>query len=252
MSKMKIGIQLYSLRKFLKTPSEVADTFKKVKAMNAEVVQVSGMCKIDARELQKILIENQLPICITHVSYDRLTNELDKVIEEHKIFGCKNVGIGMMPSSVDKSKLDEIKKFCDFLNNTSDKLRKENMTMSYHNHGFEFKKVNGEIIYDFMLKNTNKEVLFIPDTFWIKQAGANPVEYLKKLEGRINTVHLKDHKKILGVSIMKPIGDGKLDFSEILKVSQNSGAENAVVELDFAKDAFSALDKSLKYIKTIY
>ena len=64
MSKMKIGIQLYSLRKFLKTPSEVADTFKKVKAMNAEVVQVSGMCKIDARELQKNLIEISWPFVL--------------------------------------------------------------------------------------------------------------------------------------------------------------------------------------------
>lgn len=252
MAKMKIGVQLYTLRNFLKTPDEVAPVFEKVQAMGAEVVQVSGMCDIEAEKLKDISKSFDLPVCITHVSYDKLKNNLDKVIADHKIFGCNAVGIGMMPASFRQSD-DQIKKFVDFLNDTQQVLCKEGMNMNYHNHAFEFKKMgDGKLIYDYLIENTDKGVGFIPDTFWMAHAKQNPVEYLNKLSGRINTLHLKDLKRLFGIDLIKPIGDGSLDFKKILSAAETAKCQNAVVELDFAKKPFDALKKSIDYIRTIY
>jgi sugar phosphate isomerase/epimerase len=252
MDKMEIGVQLYTVRKYLKKPSQVDGVFKKIKEMGASVVQVSGMCEMDSVELGKISKDNNLPICITHSPYKRIKNDLDALAAEHLNFGCKNMGIGMLPKEFDRKNLDSIKEFIEFLNTTAEKLKQYDMTIAYHNHWFEFKKFDDKTMYDIMIENTIKEVQFIPDTYWIKVGGYDVSYYIEKLNGRVNTIHLKDYKKTLNLPAFKPIGDGTLDFKKILSDSEKAGIENAVVELDLSLNPYESLSKSLNYIKTIY
>lgn len=251
MGKIKLGVQLFSLRDYLKKPEDVPRVFERVKAMGAEVVQISHMCDIDSKELGKISIDNDLPICITHASVERMKNDLPKLAEEHLNFNCKNMGIGMMPKQYRQNN-DGIKEFIDLLNNLSNDLKDFGMTIAYHNHNFEFQKFDDRTIYDLMIEETEKEVQFIPDTFWIKVGGYNPNDYIKKLSGRINTLHLKDYMKILGVPVFRAIGYGNMDFKEIMESAELAMVENAVIELDLSPNPFKSIEKSLKYMKTIY
>ncbi|MFA6867050.1 MAG: TIM barrel protein [Clostridia bacterium] len=251
MGQIKIGAQLYSLRKYLKKPEDVPYVFDKVQKMGAEVVQVSGMCKMDSKKLNEISKEYNLPICITHSPIERIKNDLDNLANEHLDFGCKNIGIGMMPKCYRTGKLDDLKKFVELLNATAEKLSKYDMTIAYHNHWFEFKEVGGELMYDYLIDNTETKVQFIPDTFWIKVGGFEPNFYIEKLANRVNTLHLKDYKKTI-IPIFKPIGDGILDFKSILACAEKANIKNAVVELDISLKPFSNMEKSLKYLKTIY
>jgi len=251
MGKIKIGAQLFSLRKYLKQEENVPLVFKKVKEMGAEVVQVSGMCKIDSKKLGKISKDFELPICITHSPIDRIKNDLDRLANEHLDFGCKNIGIGMMSSEYRGSE-DGLMKFIELLNDTAKKLEAYGMTIAYHNHHFEFKKYGEKTIYDIMIDETDKAVQFIPDTFWIKVGGYSPQEYIKKLSGRINTLHLKDYKKTLGLPVFRAVGKGIFDFVDILKVAEDTGVENAVVELDLSPNPYKSMEFSLNHLKKIY
>ncbi|HQC54536.1 MAG TPA: sugar phosphate isomerase/epimerase [Clostridia bacterium] len=251
MGKIKIGTQLFSLRRYLQEEENVPQVFAKVKEMGAEVVQVSGMCAIDSKKLGEISKQYELPICITHSPVDRIKNDLDKLAEEHLDYDCKNIGIGMMPSEY-RANEDGLKSFIELLNETSTKLAKYDMTIAYHNHHFEFNKYGDRIIYDIMIENTDKAVQFIPDTYWIKVGGYVPQDYIKKLTGRINTLHLKDYKKTLGVPLFRAVGKGDIDFVDILKVAEEAGVENAVVELDFSLKPYKSMEYSLNYLKKIY
>lgn len=252
MSKMNIGVQLYTLRRYLKKPGAVAPVFKRVREMGADTVQVSGMCEIDAKELRRISDDNNLPVCITHVSYKKLLNDPDGVIRYHKTLGCDSVGIGMMPLCFRGSD-DGIKKFADFLNATQKKLADSGLSMNYHNHSFEFRKMNGGItVYDYLIENTDRGLCFIPDTFWLANAGQNPCEYFDRLTGRVNTLHLKDLKRVCSLNTMRAIGDGTLPFGDILTAAEKAGCRDAVVELDYSAKPYEALKKSMDYIRTIY
>lgn len=251
MEKIKVGVQLFTLRNYLKKPEDVSAVFKRVKEMGAEVVQISHMCEISSKELAKISKDYDLPICITHASVERMKNDLGRLAEEHLDFGCKNMGIGMMPKEYRQNN-EGVKKFIEFLNSIAESLKKYNMTIAYHNHNFEFKKYDERTIYDVMIDETIEEVQFIPDTFWIKVGGYDPNDYIKKLFGRINTLHLKDYMKILGVPVFRAIGLGNLDFSKIMVEAENSQVENAVIELDISPNPFKSVEKSLKYMKSIY
>lgn len=251
MGKIKVGVQLFTLRDYLKNPEDVPKVFKKVKEMGAEVVQISHMCDIDSKELGKISKDYDLPICITHSSIDRIKNDLDRLASEHLDFGCINMGIGMMPTEY-RDSLDGTNKFILLLNQISEKLESFGMTIAYHNHHFEFKKIGEKTIYDIMIENTLPKVQFIPDTFWIKVGGYEPIEYIKKLNGRINTLHLKDYMKIFNTPIFRSIGYGNLDFKKIFSAAEESAVQNAVVELDLSPNPIKSVKKSLEYIKTIY
>ena len=251
MRKIKIGTQLFSLRRYLQEESNVPKVFAKVKEMGAEVVQVSGMCAIDSKKLGEISKQYELPICITHSPIDRIKNDLERLAEEHLDFGCKNIGIGMMSSEYRGSK-EGLMSFIDLLNETSKKLAPYDMTIAYHNHHFEFNKYDDKIIYDMMIDNTDKAVQFIPDTYWIKVGGYVPQEYIKKLTGRINTLHLKDYKKTPGIPLFRAVGKGDIDFVDILKVAEEAGVENAVVELDLSPNPYKSMEYSLNYLKKIY
>lgn len=122
MRKIKIGTQLFSLKKYLQKEENVPIVFEKLKNMGAEVVQVSQMCEIDSKKLGQISRDFDLPICITHSKVDRIKNDLDRLAEEHLDFGCKNIGIGMMPKEYRESK-DGLLAFIDLLNETAEKLK---------------------------------------------------------------------------------------------------------------------------------
>lgn len=252
MGKIKIGVQLYSLRGMMKDEKSVANVFKQVKAMGAEVVQLSGGCKLPAETFAKISKDYDLPICITHDPVDRIENDLDKLAEEHLIYGCKNMGVGMMPVKYRTGKKEDIDKFVFLLNYAAEKLKKYGMTVAYHNHWFEFNEIEGRLIYDKLISDTLPEVQFIPDTFWYKFKQIEPDFYIEKLSGRINTLHLKDYKKTLGVPVFRAVGRGIIDFGRVLKTAEAAGVENAVVELDLSPNPIESIKYSLDCLNNIY
>lgn len=250
---MRIGVQLFSLRKYLTDENSYKQIFAKVKEMGAEVVQISatGASIIDSNVLGSISKDYDLPICITHAPFSRITNDLDKLCAEHLDFNCNNIGIGMMPKEFRTGKIGDIKRFVDILNETAEKLKVYDMSISYHNHWFEFDKIGEDIVYDYMIENTQNNVWFIPDTYWIKLKGGDILGYLNKLNGRINTLHLKDYKKTLGIPLFRAVGKGILDFEGIINAANKNGIPNAVVELDLSPNPLKSIKFSLEYLNAI-
>ena len=71
------------------------------------------------------------------------------------------------------------------------KVAKAWYQMLYHNHDFEFVKVDGEYGLDIIYNTISEDLLKTQiDTCWVNVAGEDPAEYVKIL-GR-PVVHLKD------------------------------------------------------------
>ena len=93
---MKLGAQFFTLREKNKTPEGLYNSFKKVKEIGYQVVQMSAICQIEAERLRSFSDEFELPITVTHSPLDRILNDTDALINEHKIYGCPVIGLGMM------------------------------------------------------------------------------------------------------------------------------------------------------------
>ncbi len=252
---MKLGAQLYSVRDFIKTPEDTKETFRKIKKMGYDVVQWSGGGPIDPHVLAEISREFELPIVCTHISFDRLVNETDAVIEEHKLFGCKHIGLGAMPKPYRNGEKDP-KLFFEDVKEAVDKIHAAGLTFAFHNHNFDFDNTmqDGEPVLDYMIR-TCTDWQFILDTYWIQYVNRDVCEYIAKIgKGRLINVHFKDMADDAERSICA-CGDGIMDFASIYRKLQELGCvENILVEQDNAvkkDDPFGEMQKSYNTVRAI-
>jgi sugar phosphate isomerase/epimerase len=251
---MRIAAQLYTVREFLKTPGDIAATLKKVKEIGYNAVQVSGMGPIDNKELKEMADREGLAICATHVPYADLTHDLDGVIEKHHIWNCQYVGLGGMPNEYRSSKEGYLT-FAKEASEIGRRLKDAGLKFIYHNHNFEYTKFDGKTGMDILLESSDPEVFdFEIDVYWVQAGGADPLEWIRKVEGRMKVIHMKD----MAVTPDREqrfaeIGEGNMNFRRILEASREIGVEWAPVEQDqcYGHDPFESLKISLEYLKKI-
>lgn len=238
---------MYSVREKAKTPAEIDAAFARLKEIGYSAVQVSGLGPISPQELRDISAKYSLPITCTHINGDRLLAEPEAVAQEHKIFGCRNVGIGSMPGKYHGS-LEGLRQFAADYAPVARLLREQGMQFLYHNHDFEFKMFDGVCGFDVLIEATAPENWhFILDTYWVEYAGKDVLSYISKLKGRLTHVHLKDLQVFKGERTMVPVGTGTLHFADILSAFSEAGTEVAYVEQDNAAafgDPFAQLQIS--------
>lgn len=249
MNKMNITAQLYTVKEFTKTPKDIEETLKKVKRIGYNAIQVSGFGPIEPEKLKSLAEDIGLKICVTHTAYNRLINDLDNVIREHKLWDCENIGLGSMPKEF-RTRREGYDEFIKIISPIAEKITNSGLKFVYHNHKFEFEKYDGITGLEILFNETNPETFcFEIDTYWVQAGGANPVEWIKKVEGRMDVVHFKDMAIKDNEQIFAEIGEGNLDWRSIIKVCRETGVKWYAVEQDKClRDPFESLEMSFKYL----
>ncbi len=251
---MIIGAQLFTVAKSCKTIEDLEETLKRVADIGYRCVQLSGVCDFDPQWMDEQLKKNGLTCALTHTAMDRIVNETDKVCEEHTIFGCNNIGLGAMPDA--KFLTDEVfENFCTQIAPALDRIKANGKKFYYHNHHWEFVRDPQGVWYmDRLLNRFGPDLLNITlDTYWVQYAGCDPVEWVEKLKGRLECLHLKDMITVQMEHRMAPVGVGNLNFEKILTAAEASGTKYALVEQDkcYDDDPFDCLAKSLAYLRAL-
>ena len=248
---MKLGAQFYSIRDNTTTPEDLYRSFKEIKEIGYDVVQMSAICDIDPTLLKSYSEEFLLPITCTHSPYDRIINDTDALINEHKIYKCPTIGLGYMPNEYHGAGIYD---FIEALREPLKKIKAAGLDFAYHNHAFEFEKVDGKLIYDILIDEL-PELSFIIDTYWIRYAGYDFIEYIKKIGAdRIKNVHFKDMKSDPKGPICT-CGEGVIDFAPLVNLCDEIGIENALVEQDNAPDSGNSIGemkKSYENLKKLF
>ncbi|MDP6379965.1 MAG: sugar phosphate isomerase/epimerase [Phycisphaerae bacterium] len=244
MAKMVLGAQLYSVRQSIQTIPDIAETFEKVKAMGYKTVQISAMGPVDPKEVAKISEDTGIEVAATHFGWDRFLNDLDALIEEHKLWKCRHPAIGGLFADEYKS-ADGIKRFLDELAPVAERLAAEGMDFSYHNHNHEFGRVGEKTMLKTLLEESDpKHLNFEIDTYWVQAGGGDPAEWLRKCAGRIPIIHFKDMIATLdGKQRFAEIGEGNLNWPAIIEAAEAGGTEYCFIEQDdcYDRDPFESL-----------
>ena len=248
---MRLGAQFYSIRNHTTTPEGVQDAFREMKKIGYETVQLSGICQTDAEVLKAISEETALPIVTTHIAAQRILEQTDAVIAEHKLFGCPEVGIGSMPKEYHGS-IEGVRKFIKDFTPAMEKIRAAGLRFAYHNHAFEFEDLGGTNAYEILI-NEMPGLFFIVDTYWLLYAGQDIEKTIERLKDRIVSVHFKDMLSEPKGPIC-PCGDGVIDFAPILALCDRLGIPEALVEQDNAPDtdSYACMKKSFDALAPIF
>ena len=89
---MKLGFTLYNFHSVIDSLEDLDNVLAKLENMGVDTVQVSGIGYLNNYDVAKLCKKHGMEVCLTHLSFDRIVNDTDAVIEEHKALGCKNVG----------------------------------------------------------------------------------------------------------------------------------------------------------------
>ena len=249
-----LAAQLYTIREYTQTLEDFTASMKKVRDIGYTAVQVSAIGPISDADVKKIVDDCGLTICNTHVRpSEALWNNLDAVIEQHRIWNCKHVAIGSMPEQYREGGEDGFKRFTEEMSQIGEKLYEAGLTFSYHNHSFEFvrfgKRTGLDIIYD------ESDPLYVQaelDTYWIQHGGGDSVAWIQRMKNRMPVVHLKDMVILNGEQVMAEIGEGNLNWPAILQACREAGVEWYAVEQDVCqRDPFESLKISYENLKAM-
>ena len=256
---MKYGLNLYSLRTLIGSEEDFLKTALALKEMGYEYLQYSGGAFLPDR-IKRVSEQSGLPVVLTHVEYEDIVNRTDEMMEAHAVFGCKNIGLGGLSQDVHRDR-DKMLSVIDNLERAAEKMEQNGFRFFYHHHHYEFARHGEGTVMDYLLQNA-PHVNITADTYWLQYGGVDVNKTLKKWQGKIGCVHLKDYRVDYGIDGAEkkmiprfaPVGDGNLDFPELTSVMQGCGTQYYLVEQDnavFAKDPLGEVKRSIEYLRRV-
>lgn len=253
---MQIGAQLYTVREHLKTLEDFDNSLGRVAAMGYPAVQVSGSCPYDPVWLRDALAKHNLVCPITHIDPQKIMDDPLQVVKDHQVFGCTHIGIGGMPGEM-RGSLEGYEQFRKTFLPIAQVFRDNGAKLMYHNHWFEFDKLDGKDVIQRILEDFPEDSLdFTLDLGWASFADQDVVNLINTLKGRLSCVHLKDYLDLTEEYsfafhvYMRPIFEGKLDYTAYINALKSAGTQYALVETDdcYGEDPFASLEASYRNV----
>ena len=267
--KFPIALQLYSVRNELEADFE--GVLRQVKAMGYEGVEFAGLYGHSAAEVKALCQEIGLVPVSAHVPFVDMMADPD-LLKVYAEIGCQFVVIPYLTEEYrpGQPKFQEV---IDGAKMLGEKANALGMKLCYHNHDFEFVKVDGEYALDILYDEVPAEYLQTElDTCWVNVGGEVPADYILKYSGRSPVVHLKDFYgeksenmyELIGIKSdapkkpsnfeLRPVGSGIQDFPAILKAAEAAGSKWVIVEQDNPSMGLTPMEciaKSREYLKTL-
>ena len=241
----------YTVRDYFGDAGQAVDTIKRIIGMGYDGIEIAYEQLIDPVRMKAIGDEHHFEYKVIAADFDFLTSGKDVFFAMCRAMGSVYACIGAMPERY-QGNHKGYAAFTAELNRLGRELKDGGVTLLYHLHDFEFTKEDGRIGADLIAESVDPQAaLLLPDTYWIQAGGGTPSEWIKKLKSVTKSVHFKDY----GLeSHMKPkfmeVGEGNLNWTEILAACEVSGVEWAAVEQDFcAGNPFHSLEISIKNLE---
>ncbi|MCC6142325.1 MAG: sugar phosphate isomerase/epimerase [Candidatus Hydrogenedentes bacterium] len=250
----KISMQLYTLREPAK--NDLAGTLKKVREIGFEYVQWSGMPDLPADKIRAALDEAGLKAVSCHCGVEPFETDFDNYLAFWKTVGVKFAGPGGMMGDAQGS-LENWIAGAKRLDAVGAKLRDAGIQLTFHNHTGEWEKFPGDdrTKEEILAQETNPaNVALELDLAWVYVAGVDPAEAIRRYKGRVPHVHAKDvvlrgDKKPHPVFV--PLGQGELNWDEILAAGKEAGIEWYAYEQDSGRgDPFEYTAESYAFLKS--
>ncbi len=253
MTEPKLAAQLYTVRDFTKTTDDFRTSMAKIADIGYTAVQVSGIGPIPHEEVKAITDAFGLTICITHVGFDYLQDDLEAAIAQHKLWDCPNVAIGSMPAGYREQGEAGFKQFARDATEVGRRLAEAGLTFSYHNHSFEFVRFGERTGLDIIYEESDPRYLMAElDTYWVQHGGGDVIDWIDKLAGRMPVIHFKDMVIHEGQQIMAEIGEGNLNWRGILDACEDADIDWYAIEQDVCRrDPFDSLRISYDNLKAM-
>jgi len=243
---MKLSMQSYTVRDHLE--KDLWGTLEGVCKMGLSYVEISGTSGVSATEYKKRLDDLGLSVAGNHVSLDQLENEFESIVEDNRILDNRYIILPWIGKDFYSQGWAEVAKR---LEPYGARLRDAGLVFAYHNHAFEFAPENGKPGLDVLYETADPDLVKAQiDTYWVAYGGCDPAACIRKYSGRIPIVHLKDGTLGGAEPHFLEVGQGQLDWDDILAACQEAGVEYGAVEQDTCtRDSMESARMSVDFLR---
>ncbi len=266
----KVALQLYSIRDYIKKVG-LEKALADIAAIGYEGVEFAGYWGFKPEQIKKMLDDNGLVACGTHVHRNEFSPEKYKATCEFNLalgnnFICCPGGGNMPPNcgwdgkhTPSQELEDFVKMLCDYYNTAAENCAKYGCKVGFHNHMWEFqiKMRNGETFWDRFFKNTCKAVQMEQDVGWTTCAGYDPCEEYKKYPGRSFTLHAKENGMGKDVKTFDAIlgqpgqpGAKGVEWDRLFPITDADNVQWYVVECERLCNNLNAVKPSFDFLKS--
>lgn len=245
----RIGAQLYTVRDLCKTKEDYEKTIKALAEIGFKTAQFSGIPEAvssDPEYARSVCDHYGIKIVATHLPFTKYQGDLKAAIDFNKKLGVEVAGIG---SVLEEARCDVVamRQTIKECNEIEKALEAEGMIFGWHNHAFEFSKMDGDrTIMDMLLEEGNFSLIF--DTYWCSLTGIDPARFIKKHGERISILHYKDIRALNSNAVEHcEVGEGNTLWNEVVEASD--APRYAMIEQDVCHDyPIDCLKRSYKYL----
>lgn len=262
-----IGLQLYSVKDVIEqdlqgTLKQLAEIgYKEIESYPGQKGHYFGM---EAKEFAKMSSDLGLNLVSSHFGSGTregkpvsdwhqatMLQNFDQLAAKAAETGQKYITCSSLHDSLRKTK-DDLKRTAELFNQTGEKAKKAGLQFAYHNHAFEFEKVDDVVLYDFLLENTDPELVkYEMDMYWVVAGGQDVVAYLEKYPDRFPLCHVKDMDK-QDKTRNTEVGSGSIDYQKILQVAREKGVKHYFVEQEyFTRPSIESMRMNYNYLSKL-
>ena len=247
MTDVRVALELYTVRD--ETGRDFAGTLRRVAQMGYAGVEFAGYGDLNARAMAALLAETGLYPVATHAGMDALRDaQLEASIRYCLDSGCPAIVLPWLPE--ERRSVEGLRALAPSLNAIGRRCQENGITFGYHNHDFEFARVDGSYLLDVLLRETDPSLVKLElDVYWAAYAGVNPVAFLETHAERVALMHLKD----MAVDrSMTEVGSGILDIPRMYEFAQARGIWG-IIEHDHPRlPSLESARVSLEYLRALH
>jgi len=243
-----IGLQLYTVRSAMRTDFDA--TLARVAEIGYRKVEFAGWFERKPAQIAAVLRANGLTAPSAHIDFNLLGDDFPRTLDTAAAIGHTYVTVPWIPQQ-NRDTVDDWKRTAALFNEHAAAARAAGLRFAYHNHDFEFTRVNGVVPFDVLLSETEPGLVdFELDIYWITRAGFDAVDYMARHAGRFTMTHLKDSAGA-PAHTMVDVGSGTIDFAAVLKASSRAGVQHHFVEHDQPADPIASIRASHAYLAAL-
>ncbi|WP_328862411.1 sugar phosphate isomerase/epimerase family protein [Streptomyces sp. NBC_00306] len=242
-----LGMHLYTMRTPLAT--DFKGTLARLADIGYATVGVSGRHGNTAAAIRTMLDETRLKAVLEHVGYDIVRGSgLPQALEDIHTLGARWIVVPSLPGAMHtpagfREAAREFKK-------AGLAAREAGLgPLLFHNHGLDHEVVEGENLYDILLKETDPHLVgFELDVYWAAKGGADPRSLFVRHRRRFPALHVKD---MAPNGDFADVGSGVLDFRSMFGTADSGGVRQWLVEHDSPADPFATALNSYRYLSRL-
>ncbi|MDO5139161.1 MAG: sugar phosphate isomerase/epimerase [Oscillospiraceae bacterium] len=183
--------------------------------------------------------DSGLEVTALHTDLGSLEKDFGSVASDAERFGTDRIVITGM-YRFDYRDRKAVSDLSDRLSKAGKQLKENGMQLYYHNHNAEMQRVSdSERAMDVLFSDTDPDLVrFELDTYWLAEAGADPLEWMEKAGKRMGMWHVTDRGTRLSKAPMTPmlssdsveVGYGNMPLGKLAEQADRNGVDVMVLE----------------------